>query len=110
MKEYLKEILDNYGIDSKGKSVYEYFKTKASISDIRDFLCANGNIIIENLNGFLYIATISGGFKNMNYAITVLKLENEKLHIYAVAKEGLINQHTSKNVIDKIKAEFLNDK
>lgn len=110
MKEYLKEMLNNYEIDSKGKAVYEYFKTKASILAIRDFLCINGDIIIEDLNAFLYIAVISVGFKNMNYAITVLKLENENLHIYAVAKEGLINQHTSKSVIDKIKAEFLNDK
>lgn len=110
MKEDLKEILNNYDIDGKGKDAYECFKTDASIFDIRDFLCENGNILVEDINTFLYIATISAGVKNLNYAVTVLKLVNGKLHVYAVAREGIFNQHTSQKVIEKIKVEFSNGK
>ena len=46
----------------------------------------------------------------MNYAVTALKLDNGKLHAYAVAREGLFNQHTSQKAIEKVKAEFLNGK
>lgn len=110
MKEYLKEMLENYEIDGRGKEAYDCFKTNATIFDIRDFLCENGSIIVEDLNAYLYIATISAGVKNMNYAVTVFKLENGKLYVYAVAKEGLFNQHTSQKAIEKVKAEFLNGK
>ena len=110
MKEYLKEMLENYEIDGRGKDAYGCFKSNATIFDVRDFLSEHGNIIIEDLNAFLYIATISAGVKNMNYAVTVLKLENNTLHVYAVAKEGLFNQHTSEKAIEKIKAELSNEK
>lgn len=110
MKEYLKEMLDNYEIDGRGKETYDCFATDANIFDIRDFLSENGNILVEDLNTFLYIATISAGVKKMNYAVTALKLDNGKLHAYTVAREGLFNQHTSQKAIEKVKAEFLNGK
>ena len=107
MKKYLKELLEIYQINVGGREVYTNFLTKKSFLHIRDFLYKNGNILVEDKDAGIYIATMSSGVKNMNYATVVIKLEEETVYIYAVAKEGLFNQHTSNKAIEKLKSEFL---
>ena len=37
-----------------------------------------------------------------NYAYVVMQLENDELSVAIYAVEGLINQHTSENVLEKL--------
>lgn len=107
MKTYLKELFENHEIDAVGRDAYSSFQTQKNFLHIRDYLYKNGNILVEDKTASIYIATVSAGVKNMNYATIAIKMDGNTVHVYAVAKEGLFNQHTSEKVIEKFRAEFL---
>lgn len=73
-----------------------------SILKIRDTLFIVGEIINEDLENKIYAATVYGGFLDQNMAIVVVALEQKNIFIYAYAKEGLINQNTAEDAIDKV--------
>ena len=44
---------------------------------------------------------VYAGIKDMNPAVLVVEVEQENLRITAYAKEGILNQHTAEEAIDK---------
>ena len=73
-----------------------------SITQIRDKLYLLGNILYEDLDNKVYVASVRAGFANMNAAIIALQLQGGKLFIVGYAKEGLIKQKICESAIQKI--------
>ena len=59
---------------------------------IRDSLYLLGNILYEDLDNCIYVATIRVGFHNMSSAVVAMQLKGNKLVAIAYAKEGKVNQ------------------
>lgn len=73
-----------------------------SITQIRDKLYLFGNILYEDLDNQIYVASVRSGFANMNSAVIALQLKGSKLQIVGYAKEGIIKQQTCEKAIQKI--------
>lgn len=73
-----------------------------SITQIRDKLYLLGNILYEDLDNKVYVASVRAGFANMNAAIVALQLQGSKLSMVGYAKEGLIKQKICETAIRKI--------
>lgn len=103
MKNYLKETLIKNDIELMNSEHCDCFKSKKTILYVRDFLCTVGKVLLEDIDNQVYIANIPAGAFNKNYAVVVLKFEKDKLHVFATAQEGLLNQHTCDKAITKIR-------
>ena len=73
-----------------------------SITQIRDKLYLLGNILYEDIDNQVYVASVRSGFANMNSAVIALQLEGNKLQIVGYAKEGIIKQQICETAILKI--------
>ena len=68
---------------------------------LRDILITIGKVHLEDIPNNIYVAMIPGGFAKKNYAIAIFKLLEQELDLAVYAEEGIINQHTSKGVINE---------
>lgn len=103
-KNKLIEILNKH-IKTKAEKIVFYMERIQNIkfTKLRDSVYfLNGNILEEDLENHIYVASIKGGMFNSNYAYVVMQLENDELSVAIYAVEGLINQHTSENVLEKL--------
>lgn len=73
---------------------------------VRDNLILLGNILEENEKKKTYTVCINAGVANSNPCIIVVYVDMDKVFINAFAREGLINQHTARKAIKKIKDKF----
>ena len=99
----LKKLLMEYGCQDM--SLVE----KIVISDctltftqLRDKLYLLGNILYEDKGNSVYVATISSGFRNMNYAVVAMQLHDNELLTAIYAKEGMIKQGICTNAIKNL--------
>lgn len=73
-----------------------------TITQIRDKLYLLGNILHEDLDNQVYVASVRAGFANMNCAVIALQLRGSNLHIVGYAKEGLIKQNICETAIQRV--------
>lgn len=70
---------------------------------LRDILYGTGDILYENLEKQIYVATIKSGFFNLHYATLAIMLTGEELVVACYSQEGLIKQHTAEKAIASLK-------
>lgn len=103
MRVDLKTLLTEYCAATpdmmKEKTISSFGLT---ITQIRDKLYMLGNILHEDLDNQVYVASVHAGVANLSSAIVVLQLIGNRIHIMAYAKEGLIKQNTCEQAIQKI--------
>lgn len=76
--------------------------SKLSFLQLRDFLIRSGNILHEDKENEVYVASLRvGGLGNT--AVVAMQLRGSKLTIAGFAKEGLIKQNLCDKAINKIK-------
>ena len=73
-----------------------------TLAKLRDSLIGLGTILDEDFELNAYIINVGAGVANKNSAVVAAQLLDNKLYFLGYAKEGLINQHTTKKAIDKI--------
>lgn len=76
--------------------------TNITFTNVRDRLIGMGKILEENFEDTYYIVNVPAGVANKNSAIVFVKWNNESLTLWAYAKEGLINQHTADDAIERM--------
>ena len=82
---------------------YSFNTNKLPFLKLRDIIISQlGTILYEDTCNQAYIAAIRGGFLNKNTAMVAFHLLENQLNIAAYAREGIINQHTSEDVIHEI--------
>lgn len=103
-KKKLTEKLNKHIKTKENKIVFYSTKTKnIKFIKLKDSVYElNGNILEEDEANHIYVASIKGGTFNSNYAYVVMQLEDDELNIALYSQEGLINQHTSENVLEKL--------
>lgn len=109
MKKYLKSILMDNEIDVVGKEVFDTFVTTKGILAVRDSLIQLGEILVENLDDNYYIAYVKVGGLFTSNVLSAVKLAEGKVHILAIAKEGLVKNHLAEKAIDKVREAFENE-
>lgn len=103
MNSDLKYILKEYGCkntDSIKERVIS--ECKLSILQIRDALFTLGDILYENIDEQIYVATIKSGYGNMNNAIVAVRLQKDTLFVAGYAKEGIIKQNICEHAFQKL--------
>ena len=70
---------------------------------VRDKLILLGKVLEENEKKKLYTGCINAGVGNSNPCILVVYVNENQVVIDAFAREGLINQHTAKKAVKKLK-------
>ena len=73
---------------------------------VRDNLIFLGKILDENEKRKTYTVCINAGVANSNPCIVVVYVDTDLVFIDAFAREGLINQHTARKAVKKIKDRF----
>ncbi len=73
---------------------------------VRDNLIILGNIIEQNEKKKTYTVCINAGVANSNPCIIVVYVDKDLVFVDAFAREGLINQHTARKAVKKIKDKF----
>ena len=81
-----------------------------SFVNLRNRLIGLGKILEENLDNNYYVVNIPAGFANKNAAVILIIWSAEKLSLFAYSKEGLINQHTVDEAIEKVIIELFRKK
>lgn len=66
---------------------------------LAEALMKSGKVLEQSDDECSYIVVVGAGVANMNYVFLALKLEEGRISIAAVAKEGLIKQGTAKKAI-----------
>jgi len=116
VKKQLGTAIENYGatLGIKKKNVAHAAIAEIELPEeanasrtVRDALIEVGEILEEDLDSGLYIATVKAGAANANPALVVAIAEAHGAKLGACAKEGLIKQSTAKKAIEKVrKASF----
>ncbi len=103
MMDELKNLLMEYNCPDTG-TVREMEITDCNLSflQIRDRLYLLGNILHEDADKNIYVASIRSGFANMNQAIVAMQLKEKKLHLAGYAKEGIIKQNILEHAFKRI--------
>lgn len=102
MRVDLKNILTEYGCKDVSAAQEIFVDCSQSFLQIRDSLLCMGNILFEDQDEQVYAATIRAGFRDMNAAVVVLQLQEDKLHAMAYAKEGIIDQRICETALKKL--------
>lgn len=93
MSADLRKLLMEYGCqDTQATQETVIADCVLTFAQIRDSLYLLGNILYEDLDNCIYVATIRSGFRNMNSAVVAMQLKGNELIAVAYAKEGKINQ------------------
>lgn len=85
---------------------YQFKQKNLTNMRIRDMLFRTGNILVEDLDRSLYIASVRSGFLKMNTAIVGFNLSKNNLNIAVFVKEGLLKQNTCEGIVNEIKNEL----
>lgn len=103
MKDDLNKLLEEYGCKNPDL-IKETVISDCSLSilQVRDTLLLHGEILHEDLNKQVYVATIRAGIKDMNSALIALKLHENKLFVAGYAKEGVIKQNMVDQAFQKL--------
>ena len=99
----LNNLLEEYGcknLDNIKETVIS--ECKLSILQVRDVLFLLGNILYENLDEQIYVATIRAGYGNLNNAVVAVKLCEDTLFVAGYAKEGIIKQNIYEQALQKL--------
>lgn len=99
----LKKLLMEYGcqdISLVEKNVIS--DCTLTFTQLRDKLYLLGNILYEDKGNSVYVATISSGFRNMNYAVVAMQLHDNELLTAIYAKEGMIKQGICTKALKKL--------
>lgn len=104
MRVDLKELLLNYGYSDK-YTMHEMLIQDCTLSflQVRDKLYVLGNILYEELESQVYVASIPAGFCDMNRAIIALQLNGNVLKVVGYAKEGSLKQNICESAFLKLK-------
>lgn len=102
-KKALIEKMKDY-MDFKEKEVEEkkIDVRNMTFTNLRDCLIGLGTILDEDFDLLSYIVSVPAGVANMNNALVAIQLIHNVLYMFGYAPEGLINQHTAKNAMDKV--------
>lgn len=95
MNEYIL-VKENRVVEKRIKIV------NITFTNVRDRLIGMGKILEENFEDTYYIVNVLAGVAKQNSAIVFVKWTNESLTLWAYAKEGLINQHTADDAIERM--------
>lgn len=103
-KELLMNKLNEHFNTKENKIIFHSERLQnAKFSKLRDAVYdLDGNILEEDLDDNIYVASIKGGTFNANYAYVAMQLTDEEVSFAIYAMEGLINQHTSEKVLEKL--------
>ena len=74
---------------------------------LRNIFIENGVIHYEDLQNNIYVAVVKGGLGGRNPAWVAAYCGTDCVLLSVYAREGLINQHTSDSVIEKIRTEII---
>lgn len=84
----------------------EFRIKKLNIYNLRDILISLGKIHYEDLENNIYIVSIYGGFFKKNRALVAFHLEEKRIMIAISANEGIIDQHTCREVYYEIRKKL----
>ena len=103
MRVDLVQLLTEHGYVTSHQLQHATFdKCKLSIKQIRDRLHLIGNILHEDLENQVYVASLKTGLLNMNRAVVALQLTGNRISISGFAAEGVFNQHSVSKAFQKI--------
>lgn len=103
MQVVLRKLLQEYcNVDQDAVKTGETSECILTITQIRDRLYLLGNILYEDLDSQIYVASVRTGIANMNSAVVALQLHENNLRVVGYAKEGFIKQHISEKAIQKV--------
>jgi len=89
------------------QSEFEELEIKdVSFLVIRDNLMTLGKILDENEKKKTFTVCVNAGVANSNPCILVVLVGKDIVSIGAFAREGLINQHTARKAVKKIKGKL----
>lgn len=100
MNVELKNLLEKYGC-KKSEDIKEMviIDCKLSILQLRDILLLMGNVLYENLDRKIYVATIN--YRKTN-CIVALKLCDDTISVMGYAKEGIIKRKICEKSFQKL--------
>lgn len=102
MSVNLNNILTEYGCKDLSSAREVFVDCSLSFLQLRDSLLCIGEILLEDQDSQLYVASVRAGFRDMNSAVVALQLQGNKLHAMAYAKEGAINQGICEKALKKL--------
>lgn len=102
MSADLNNLLMEYGCKDPSSVREVFVDCSLSFLQLRDSLLCMGEILFEDQDNQLYVASICAGFRDMNSAVVALQLQGNKLHAMAYAKEGIINQGICEKAFKKL--------
>ena len=82
---------------------------KLSLLQLRDFLINAGEVLYEDTENKVYIASIRSGKCGINGAKFAMQLRGSKLIVVGYAKEGLIKQNLWRKAYDKLETACLGE-
>lgn len=99
----LRKLLTEYGCqDAHSTQETVIADCVLTFAQIRDSLYLLGNILYEDIDNSIYVATIRSGFRNMNSAVVAMQLKGNELVAVAYAKEGKVNQGLCEKALDRL--------
>lgn len=98
----LNNLLNEYGCKDLSSAHEVFIDCSLSFLQIRDSLFCMGEILFEDLDNQVYVASIRAGFRDMNAAVVALQLQGNELHAKAYAKEGFIKQGICEKALKKL--------
>ena len=103
MSADLRKLLTEYGCqDTQATQETVIDNCVLTFAQIRDSLYLLGNILYEDIDNCIYVATIRSGFRNMNSAVVAMQLNGDQLVAVAYAKEGKINQGLCEKALNRL--------
>lgn len=103
MQTKLKSLIIEYGCPTEDSIRETSIKNcTLSILQIRDLLYSLGNILYEDGEQQIYVASLRTGFGNMNTATVALQLLDHELIVVGYAKEGILKQKSCDKVFSTL--------
>lgn len=93
-------------IKNKGHVTEEISNTNISFNEIKQYLVKTGEILEEDVTQGFCLARVYGGTKQKNPAVIGISIDTSKILVSAYAKEGFLNQHTAKRIVEELKEYF----
>ena len=104
MKVKLEKLLKKYGYSEKCTiHEVEIFDCVISFMQLRDGLYLVGNILQEDRDEQIYVASVKTGFLNMNHVVVAMQLKDNVLFVMGFSKEGIIKQNLCEKAFSTIK-------
>lgn len=100
-KQTLISALNKY-VDFEEKNLLfkEIEVQNLSFIKLREIIYSIGDLLEEDEANHIFVCAVKSGYFNLNTAYAVIQLSDNKVSFAIYAREGLINQNTSKKVLD----------